>query len=147
MAKRRVANVVPQGDCLDEVKVEAKRGANVSSHARDELHMQAATGKVIIRAKREDLGLSGKAVVRGHVHDLLGIAHKGRTQDALLVTLGLVATKRGCIGRRKRREGPACATVCNCPLRLERELPREVGRELVGDFHGCLLRVVYRGRF
>ena len=142
-----MANVVAKRDCLDKVKVEAEGSANVSCHARDELHMQAAAGQVIIRTKREDLGLSGKAVVRGHVHDLLGVTHKGRAQDALLVALGLVAAKRGSVGRGKRREGPACATVRDGLLRLGRELPREVGRELVGDFHDCLLRVVYRGRF
>ena len=142
MAERGVTNVVAQRDCFDEVEVEAKRGANVSCDTCNELHVKAPAREVIVRAKREDLGLSGKAVVRGHVHDLLGVAHEGRAKRALLVALGLVATQRCGVWRGKRRERPVCATVGDCPLGLGRELPREVGRELVDDFHCCLLPVV-----
>ena len=59
MSKGRVANVMAQGNSLDEVQVQAKRGANVFGHTRDELHVQAAARKVIVCTEREDLGLTG----------------------------------------------------------------------------------------
>ena len=62
----RMADVVTEGDGLDEVEVEPERATDVPSHPRHELHVQATTSEVVVCPKREDLGLAVEPVVGGH---------------------------------------------------------------------------------
>ena len=85
MSEGRMAEVVPETDRLDEIAIEAKCAADVARDTGHELHVQAATGQVIVAAEAEDLRLAVIAVVCGKVQDLLGVAHVGGAPDAVAI--------------------------------------------------------------
>ena len=87
VAKGRVTDVVTQRDSLDEVEVEAQRTPDVACDASHELHVQAAAAEVVVGAEREHLRLAAHAVVRGQVHDLLGVTYEGWAQGRVGITL------------------------------------------------------------
>ena len=70
MPEGRMAEVVPEADCLDEIAIEAECAADVARDTGHELHVQAATGQVVVAAETEDLRLAVIAVVCGKVQDL-----------------------------------------------------------------------------
>ena len=73
MAEGRVAQVVAQGDGLDQVLVEAQKAADGAADLRDQLHMQDPVGDVVVGDHREDLGLVDIAGVGFGVEDPVAV--------------------------------------------------------------------------
>jgi len=92
VAERRVAQVVPERNGLDELCVKAEQVAYAARNAAHELHVQPAAADVVVLDEREHLRLVRIAVVRGNVDDLLDIAREGGARDrGLVMGLGLPA--------------------------------------------------------
>ena len=136
MSEGRVTEVVPKGDGLDEVQVEAQGSTDVARHASHELHVQPTAAEVVVRAKREDLRLARQAVVGRQVHDLLGIAHEGGAQRGISVALARVAANGRGVATGKRREAPRGQALGNQGRGTLGEPPGKAGGEpVLGNRH------------
>ena len=78
MAKRRVPEVMTDGDGLYEVEVEAKRHADGAPHATDHLQVKGTTRDVVVAHEREDLRLVRASRVKRIVDDLLDVDDEAR---------------------------------------------------------------------
>ena len=88
MAKRRVPEVMTDGDGLYEVEVEAKRHADGAPHATDHLQMKGTTRDVVVAHEREDLRLVRTTRVERIVDDLLDVDARAPEVDVrVLVAL------------------------------------------------------------
>ncbi len=83
-----VADVMAQGDGLDQIQVQAQHPTDHPGDAGNQLHMKAAAGYVVIPDKGENLRLVAVSVIIRAVHDLVGIMDKGRTPDSGVVRRG-----------------------------------------------------------
>ena len=144
MTKGRVADVVAERDGLDQVKVEAQSSTDVASHARHQLHVQAAPTQIVVGTEGKDLRLAAHAVVGRHVHDLFGVAHKRGTQGTVLVVRA-IAPDGALIRGSKGAERAFCALGRNLTRRLSRKPKGDVWRtgvmELLG--HYCLRTTIF----
>ena len=61
VTKRRVPEVVPDGDGLDEVEVEAESGSDGAPDPAHHLQVERAAGNVVVADEAEDLRLVGAA--------------------------------------------------------------------------------------
>ena len=81
MAKRRVPEVMTDGDGLYEVEVEAKRHADGAPHATDHLKVKGTTRDVVVAHEREDLRLVRATRVERIVDDLLDVDDEARAPE------------------------------------------------------------------
>ena len=81
MAKRRVPEVMTDGDGLYEVEVEAKRHADGAPHATDHLQVKGTTRDVVVAHEREDLRLVRATRVERIVDDLLDVDDEARAPE------------------------------------------------------------------
>ena len=90
--ERRMTQVVPKRDRLDELDVQSQKLADGARDAADELHVQAAAADIVVFNEREHLRLVGVAVVSGNVDDLLDVAREcGPRQRCVIVAVVLAA--------------------------------------------------------
>ena len=57
VTERGVADIMAQGDGLNEIFVEMEKTADGSGNAGDQLHVQNPVGNVVVGDQAEDLGL------------------------------------------------------------------------------------------
>ena len=104
VAERRVAEIVPEADRLDEVLVQPQCAGDA---ARDpgRLERVGEPGAVMVAGRiDEDLGLVHQPSEGLRVHDAVAVALKRRAQEARLLRLRPPARLEG--AHRKRREPP-----------------------------------------
>ena len=108
-----MADVVTEGNGLDEIQVQMEGRADGAGDAGDQLNVEGATGDVVVFVEGKDLGLVGIAVVVGAMHDLVNVMHEGGTPYAPLVLDQVAAANHVAIRKGHGREG---AVV---PIRLD----------------------------
>ena len=113
MGEGGVADVVTQGDCLDQIQVQIQRASDGTGDAADQLHMETASCDIVIFHQGENLGLVAVAVVVGAVHDLIHVLDKGRPPYSGQVGIQGNAAERHAVRRAYGRGGMVLAVVCN----------------------------------
>lgn len=87
VGERRMADIVPQGDGLNQIQVEMQRGAQGARDSGYQLYMQAAPGNVVVFDQRKHLRLVNIPVIVGTVQNFVHVMHEGRPPYRGLVGL------------------------------------------------------------
>ena len=90
MRKRRMPDVMPQGNRLNQVEIEVQGAADGARNAGYQLHMQAAARYVVIADERKHLRFVRIAVEIRAVHNFIHIMQESWSPDAARIT------RRGC---------------------------------------------------
>ena len=110
VAEGGVADVVPEGDRLDQVLVQAQEAADRAADLGDQLHVQHPVGDVVVADEVEDLGLVDVARVGPRVEDAVHVDREGL---AVALVQGLLAgaAQRRRVARGVRRQPPVFPQV------------------------------------
>lgn len=84
VAVGHVADVVAEGDRLDQVLVQAEGSSDRPCDLRDQLDVEDAVGDVVVLDEVEDLGLVDVARVGLRVDDPVGVPEERRPDDRIL---------------------------------------------------------------
>jgi hypothetical protein len=104
MSKRRMANVVKQGQRLDQVLVQPQRSADRASDRRHLMRVGQPRAVIVAHLAGEDLHLAAQAAERAAMHDPVAVALE-RPAIAML-RLGVPAAARvGAVHRIGRQQG------------------------------------------
>lgn len=76
MSKRRMTDIVPQGNGLNQILIEPEKAANGPGNARNHLHMQHPVGDMVVVHQGEDLSFIDIAGVGFGMEDTVGILGK-----------------------------------------------------------------------
>jgi len=108
MAKGRMADVMAQGNGLDQILVEAQAAANGPADPGDQLDMENPVRDMIIVNQGKDLGLVNIAAVGPGMEDTVTIPGKLRT---VIVAGFRPPPEADCAGTGKRRKAGRLAAV------------------------------------
>ncbi len=81
MGEGGVPDIMTQSNGLNEVQIQIQSPADGTGDPGYQLHMQAASGDIIVADQRKHLGLVGVAVVVGAVHDPVDVLGELGTPD------------------------------------------------------------------
>jgi len=76
VAKGRVADIMAECDCLDQILIQTKKTADGSGDPGDQLNVQAPMGDVVVGHQAEHLGLVDIPGVGPGVEDPVGVEGK-----------------------------------------------------------------------
>ena len=126
VAERRVAQVVPQRDGLDQLAVQPQQPSDVARDAADQLHVQASAADIVVFHQAEHLRFAGVAVVSGNVDDLVDVAREGASQQRGVVVRVALAPHHVFIAKTLRMQPPAATVVFDClrDFRVKRQVAR-----------------------
>ena len=94
VGKGGMADIVTQGDGLNQIQIQIQRAADGSGDTGHQLNVQASSGHVIVLHQREDLSLIGVTVVVGAVQDTVNILSKSGAPDRSFRSIAVAANRR-----------------------------------------------------
>jgi hypothetical protein len=81
MPKWRMTQIVPQGNGLNEIQVEAKHATNIARDAGYELHMEGTASDIVVPVKRKHLSFVRISIIIRRVDDFFHISRESRAPE------------------------------------------------------------------
>ena len=73
VSERRMPDIMPDRDRLDEIEIQPQRSADRARDSRNKLHVCGTTGNIVVSIKREHLSFVAAAVKKRTVNDFIHV--------------------------------------------------------------------------